>query len=96
MAFDYFEFLPTMLGSFYRRLAKLIKDETDGRVMVMFHYGYVIAHMTSCNNPGSMFNNNNFDLPEMLEDPNLDVYLGAPDYGHRLAGNHRRPAGAAG
>jgi hypothetical protein len=57
MPFDYFEFLPGLLGRFYQRLAKLIKDETDGRVLVMLHYGYVIAHLTSCNNPGSIFQN---------------------------------------
>jgi len=86
-AFDYFEFLPGLLGRFYLRLAKLIKAETNGKVMVMIHYGYVIAHITSCNNPGSVFQNNNFDFPKMLEDPNIDVYLGAPDYGRRRAGD---------
>lgn len=87
MPFDYFEFLPGLLGRFYQRLARLIKEETDGRVLVMIHYGYVIAHLTSCNNPGGIFQNNNFDFPELLQDPNLDVYLGAPDYGHRRAGD---------
>lgn len=87
MPFDYFEFLPGLLGRFYQRLAKLIKTETDGKVMVMIHYGYVIGHMTSCNNPGSIFQNNNFDFPDMLADPNIDAYLGAPDYARRLAGN---------
>jgi hypothetical protein len=53
----------------------------------MIHYGYVIAHLTSCNNPGSIFQNNNFDFPDMLGDPNIDAYLGAPDYGNRRAGD---------
>jgi hypothetical protein len=87
MPFDYFEFLPGLLGRFYQRLAKLIKDETDGRVLVMVHYGYVIAHLTSCNTPAGMFQNNNFDLAELLADPNLDAYLGAPDYDRRRAGD---------
>ena len=85
--FDYFEFLPGLLGRFYQRLAKVIKDETDGKVMVMIHYGYVIAHLTSCNNPGSFLQNNNYDFPELLRDPNIDAYLGAPHYSSRRAGD---------
>ena len=87
LPFDYFEFLPGLLGRFYQRLAKLIKDETDGKVLVMIHYGYVIAHLTSCNNPGSFFQNNNYDFSELLRDPNIDAYLGAPHYGYRRAGD---------
>ena len=87
MPFDYFEFLPSLLGRFYQRLAKLIKEETDGKVMVMIHYGYVIAHLTACNNPGSAFQNNNYDFGELLRDPNIDAYLGAPHYGYRRAGD---------
>jgi len=86
MPFDYFEFLPAQIGQYYLRLCRMIKKETDNKKLVMIHFGYIIAHMRSVNNPGSMFQNNNFDFPELLNDPSIDCYLGAPDYSHRLAG----------
>lgn len=86
MTFDYAEFLPTMLGNVNRRMARFIKDETDWQKMVFIHYGYLIEHMRGLNNPGSQLNNNNYDLTELLRDPAIDGYIGAPNYDYRRAG----------
>ncbi len=86
MTFDYAEFLPTILGGFLRELSRFVKEETDWKKMIFVHYGFLIAHMQGYNSPGAQLNNNNFDLPDMLEDPAIDGYIGAPSYGFRQAG----------
>lgn len=87
MTFDYFEFLPRLLGRFNQVMAKTVKEATGGKAIFMTHYGYVVEHLRGYNMPGGRFQNNNFDFPEMLNDPNIDIYLGAPNYDFRRAGD---------
>ncbi len=86
-AIDYYEFLPALLGDFNRRLCKLVKDETQNRALVMIHYGYNITHLRALNAIGARNQNGNWDFAEVMRDKNVDIFLGAPDYAYRLAGN---------
>lgn len=86
MTFDYAEFLPTIYGNFVRRISRFAKEQTNWEKMIFQHYGYVVEHMRAANTPAGQFNNNNFNLPEFLNDPAIDGYVGAYDYGNRLAG----------
>ncbi|MFA7230445.1 MAG: LamG-like jellyroll fold domain-containing protein [Victivallaceae bacterium] len=86
MTFDYAEFLPTLLGGTTRELARFIKEKTNWEKMVFVHYGYTIIQIQGYNSPGAQLNNNNFDLADVLKDPAIDGYIGAPSYGFRLAG----------
>jgi len=86
MTFDYAEFLPTIYGNYLRRICRFVKEQTDWKKMTFEHYGYVVEHMRALNTPGGQLNNNNFDLSDFLNDPAIDGYVGAFDYGHRLAG----------
>ena len=86
MPFDYMDFIPTMLSSLTVEMCRLTKEMTGGTRINFVHYGFLIAHMQSYNNPGGLFNNNNFDLPELLRDSAIDGYVGAASYSGRLAG----------
>lgn len=86
MAFDYMDFVPTMLSSLILDMCRLTKEMTGGTRINFVHYGFLIAHMQAYNSPGGMFNNNNFDLAELLNDPAIDGYIGAASYSGRLAG----------
>ena len=86
MLLDYAEFLPSLLSGCLRNFAKFFKERTNNRVMVFIHYGYTIAHLGVYNNPGTVLNNNNFDLIDVLEDSNIDGYIGAPSYSYRHIG----------
>jgi len=86
MAFDYAEFLPTLLGDFQRRLFTEVKALTGHKKMTFTHYGFIVEHMRSLNTPAGGLNNNNYDLPLWLEDDNIDGYIGAPSYASRFSG----------
>ncbi len=85
-AYDYFEFFPSLLGSFKRRLAKFFKEKTDGKALVLMHYGTITATLKNCEPIGTRQHTNNNDFLEMLKDPNIDVYVSAPLYESRHAG----------
>lgn len=85
-AYDYLEFFPSLLGAFDRRIAGFIKEKTGNKALVMFHYGAVTTNMCSSQPSGTRAHVNNFDLPEMLKDPNIDMYVYAPNYHLRHSG----------
>lgn len=91
MTFDYAEFLPTMHGNTMRELARFIKKETNWEKMIFVHYGYILDQIQLYNGPGKQLNNNNYDLADMLKDPVIDGYMGAPHYSCRLAGSPMIP-----
>ncbi|MBE6368157.1 MAG: hypothetical protein E7052_09665 [Lentisphaerae bacterium] len=86
MTFDYMDFVPTMMSSLLLDICRQNKRLTANRCINFVHYGFVIAHMQGYNTPGGIFNNNNFDLPELLKDPAIDGYVGAASYSGRLGG----------
>lgn len=85
-AYDYLEFFPSLLGSFNRRIAKFIKEKTDNKALVMIHYGAVTVSLCNAQPSGSRAHVNNFDLPEMLKDSNIDMYVQASKYESRHSG----------
>lgn len=86
MPFDYFEFLSHLLGGFYCRLAKMIKNETRGRSLVFVFYGYIQAQLRAFNVPGTRLQNNDFDLSILLENENIDCFITPPSYEYRNVG----------
>ncbi|OQC11571.1 MAG: hypothetical protein BWX73_03526 [Lentisphaerae bacterium ADurb.Bin082] len=86
MPFDYMDFIPTMLSSLLVEMCRLTKEMTGYTRINFVHYGFVVVQIQSYNLPGSIFNNNNFDLSELLRDPAIDGYIGAPSYSARLPG----------
>lgn len=86
MAFDYADFLPTLLGNFQRRFFAEVKAATDRKKMTFTHYGFIVEHMRGLNTPAGGLNDNNYDLPQWLEDDNIDGYIGAPCYASRFSG----------
>ena len=64
MAFDYADFLPTLLGNFQRRLFAEVKAATDRKKMTFTHYGFIVEHMRGLNTPAGGLNDNNYDLPQ--------------------------------
>ena len=83
---DYAEFFPTMIGNFHKRLAAHIKRKTGGRALVMLHYGALLSDLRITQPSGRRFQSNNFDIADMLEDDNIDMYVQAMPYETRNAG----------
>ncbi|MBU0609096.1 MAG: hypothetical protein KKI08_14515, partial [Armatimonadetes bacterium] len=83
---DYFDFLSGVMGRFYRHVMRTIKRAAGEQMLVGAYYGYNVAHLRGYNNPGSMFNGNNYDLYECLQDADWDFYAGPIPYESRGAG----------
>ena len=83
--FDYLEFWPTLLGDWHSMIAGTIKEETHGESLVLIHYGAILAFLQAAQ-PGGRLHNNNFDLVQRLNDPNIDGYVQASLYEFRHAG----------
>ncbi len=86
LALDYFDFLSGVIGRFYSFVMQTVKQVAGPQALVGTYYGYNVAHLRGYNNPGSMFNGNNFDLYERLQDPNWDFFAGPMPYESRAAG----------
>lgn len=86
MTFDYAEWLSGVMGRFYSRVMRTIKQEAARPVVVGAYYGYNVAHLRGYNTPGSWLQNNNFDLHEMLQNPDWDFFAGPTPYSNRRAG----------
>lgn len=84
-AIDYLEFIPHLIGDFNRRVAAIIKRETNGQALVLTHAGAVKCFLTMSNL--EQLQSGNHDFAEMLEDPNIDMYVQAQNYATRDAGN---------
>jgi hypothetical protein len=83
-AIDYFEFFPTLIGRYNRRVAAAIKRESGGRALTMVHSGAVVASMRM--SWGRQLQSNNNDLADLLDDPNIDMFIQAQPYNTRWAG----------
>ena len=84
-AIDYLEFFPRLIGDFNRRVAAVIKRETDGRALVFLHSGAIKDSLSYFNMEQLHANNN--DLAGLMEDPNIDAFVQAQNYTTRSAGN---------
>lgn len=92
MPFDYFEFLSTMVPRFIlKNVAQVIKEETGGRGLVGFYYGYVVETLRSVNNPGALLQGNHFYFSRMIDSPLIDFYMSPLQYDHRMAGDRMFP-----
>ncbi len=85
-AIDYWEFFPTMIGNYHRRIGALIKEKTNNKALVFIHYGAVINNLTTPMPTGNRIHSSNYDLAAMLRDPNIDMYVQAMPYDQRHAG----------
>jgi len=86
MTFDYAEWLSGVMGRFYTRVMRVIKQEAGKPVLVGAYYGYNVAHMRGYNTPGAWLQNNNFDLPDLLDNPDWDFFAAPTPYSNRRAG----------
>ena len=86
MTFDYAEWLSGVMGRFYSRTMRIVKEETNGRGLAGAYYGYNVAHLRSYNSPGSWLQNNNFDLVDRLGNPDWDFFAAPMPYSSRRAG----------
>lgn len=84
-AIDYLEFFPHLIGDFNRRVAALIKRETDGQALVLIHSGAIKDSLAYFNMEQLHANNN--DLGDLIADPNIDAFVQAQNYTTRSAGN---------
>ena len=84
-AIDYLEFFPSLIGRYNRRIAAAIKRETEGRALVLLHSGAVKNYL--CYAWAEQLQANNNDLSDLIEDPNIDVFVQAQPYDTREAGN---------
>ena len=84
-AIDYLEFFPTMIGRYNRRIAATVKRVTGGRALTMVHAGAVKGYL--CYAWAQQLQSNNNDLADLLNDPNVDVFVQAQPYDTREAGN---------
>ncbi len=86
MTFDYAEWLSGVMGRFYSRVMRTIKQEAGRPVIVGTYYGYNVAHLRGYNTPGGWLQNNNFDLHERLENPDWDFFAAPTPYSNRRPG----------
>lgn len=86
LTLDYFDFLSTGMGQYYSHVMAKVKQLAGPQALVGTYYGYTVGHMRGYNNPGSIFNGNNFDLHQRLQDPNWDFFAGPLPYESRAAG----------
>jgi len=86
MTFDYAEWLSGVMGRFYSRVMRLIKQQAGRQVLVGTYYGYNVAHLRGYNTPGTCLQNNNLDLPAMLRNPDWDFFAAPAPYSARRAG----------
>ena len=84
-AIDYLEFFPSLIGRYNRRIAAAIKRETEGRALVLLHSGAVKNYL--CYAWAEQLQANNNDLSDLIDDPNIDVFVQAQPYDTREAGN---------
>lgn len=90
-AADYFEFLSGGILRFIFKLGEFAKQETGGRALTGNYYGYDVAHLTGYNLPGSVQQDNNFELDAAMKSDLFDYYAMVTSYSHRLAGTHFEP-----
>ncbi|MCD6360006.1 MAG: hypothetical protein J7M38_04015, partial [Armatimonadetes bacterium] len=86
MTFDYAEWLSGVMGRFYSRVMHTIKQEAGRPVIVGTYYGYNVAHLRGYNSPGATLQNNNFDLPGLLDNPDWDYFAAPTPYSNRRPG----------
>ena len=86
MTLDYFDFLSGVMGRFYSHVMATMRGLVGDGILLGTYYGYTLGHLRGYNNPGSMFNGNNFDLHRCLQDPNWDFIAGPMPYESRRAG----------
>ncbi len=86
-AIDYIEFFPTLLGGWQAELAGCIKRKTDRNALVLIHYGAVFATLRNGQPSGSRLHVQNYDLADLLNNPDIDGYIYAPKYEMRHAGD---------
>lgn len=84
-AIDYLEFFPSVLSRHLLRIARIIKQETKGKALVLAHYG-AIKHCM-CFSWAEQLQCGNWDFESVLEDPAIDLYIQAQPYDTREAGN---------
>ncbi len=86
MTFDYAEWMSGVVGRFNSQLMRIVKEEAGREVLAGTYYGYDVAHLRGYNTPGAWLQNNNFDLPERLQDPNWDFFAEPTPYSSRRPG----------
>ncbi len=86
-AIDYVEFFPSLIGNFHRRIAAHIKERTQGRALVMVHYGAIIHNLAVVQPSGARYHTTNYDLYDLLKDDNIDLYVQASPYDTRHSGD---------
>lgn len=84
-AIDYLEFFPSLIGDYNRRIAAAIKQASGGRALTLLHSGAVKGYL--CYAWAEQLQANNNDLSDLLDDPNIDVFVQAQPYDTREAGN---------
>lgn len=86
-AIDYIEFFPSLLGNFNIELAGHIKQRAGRNVLTLIHYGAVFATLRAAQPSGSRLHVQNYDLANLLRSDNIDMYVYAPNYHSRQAGD---------
>ncbi len=87
MTFDYAKWLSGVMGRYYSRVLRAIREEAGRPVLTGTYYGYNVAHMRGYNTPATMLQNNNFDLPAMLDNPDWDYFAAPTPYSNRQPGS---------
>ena len=82
---DYLEFFPSMIGRYNRRIAAAVKRASGGRALTMFHAGAAKGYL--CYAWAQQLQSNNNDFADLLDDPNVDIFVQAQPYDTREAGN---------
>ncbi len=86
-AVDYIEFFPSLLGDFNLELAGYIKQKTNRKALTLLHYGATFATLRNAQPSGSRIHVQNYDFANLLASDDIDMYVYAPNYHSRQAGD---------
>jgi hypothetical protein len=86
-AIDYMEFFPSLLGNFNLELTGCIKQKTNHKALTLLHYGATFATLRNAQPSGSRIHVQNYDFANLLASDNIDMYVYAPNYHSRQAGD---------
>ncbi len=90
MRADYFEFLSSIVPTvFEQKVARTIKEATDGKAKVGTYFGYVVENLRGVNPPCGTQQNNHFGFMRVIDSPDIDFFVSPLHYEYSRLAGHR-------
>jgi hypothetical protein len=77
---DYITFFPTVIGGFYQKIAAHYKERTKNHALVFMNYGATLATLSMLQPSGVRAQSSNNDFYNLLNDPNIDMFVQSQPY----------------